>query len=88
MKPYLRIRNIGSALKALQPAAEGAAPHLIDHVEKACQDLWKDMRDTLSLEFERTLKQMNWPMTRSELRDDLQNEWAAGVVKLLRLQEP
>lgn len=88
MKPYVRLQHISKALKTLQPAAEGAAPHLVDHVEKASGTLWKQMKDTLSAEFEQTLTRMKWPSKEANFQDGLLEEWEAGVEKLLLLQEP
>lgn len=32
IEPYRRLRSLVTAVKAAQPAAEGAAPHLVDHI--------------------------------------------------------
>lgn len=75
-------------LKDAQPAAEGAAPHLVDHVEKTAATLWKQMKDVHAMEFEETLKKMKWPGKDVTMSGGLEQEWAAGAGKLLDLQEP
>jgi hypothetical protein len=75
-------------LKRLQPAAEDAAPHLVDHVEKAADVLWREMKDTLGAEFEKTLKKMEWPRANATMEGTLRPEWESGVKKLLDLQQP
>lgn len=88
LQPYLRLQNLATALKAAQPAAEGAAPHLIDHVDRTTRTLWKQMKDAFASEFEATLKEMQWPTKDLTLDGQLQQEWVDGVKKLLELQEP
>lgn len=88
LKPYIHLQHISKALKTLQPAAEGAAPHLVDHVDEASGTLWKRMKNTLSAEFEQTLARMKWPSKEAKSQDGLLQEWEAGVEKLLLLQEP
>lgn len=88
LQPYLRLQNLVNALKEAQPAAEGAAPHLIDHVDKTARMLWKQMKDAFASDFEATLKKMQWPGKDVTWEGELENEWADGVKKLLDLQEP
>lgn len=76
------------ALKEAQPAAEDAAPHLIDHVDRTFQTLWKQMKSAFAREFEETLTKMKWPGKDVTLAGKLEQEWTAGVEKLLDLQEP
>jgi hypothetical protein len=45
LQPYVRLQSLSTAVKAAQPAAEGAAPHLVDYVEKSATVLWKQMKD-------------------------------------------
>ncbi|KAI9823285.1 MAG: hypothetical protein M1832_002509 [Thelocarpon impressellum] len=88
LEPYLRLQRISKALKALQPAAEDAAPHLIDHVENAANDLWREMKNTLGAEFEKTLAKINWPSRDATVNGELEREWQEGIKKLLDLQAP
>ena len=88
LKPYIRLQDLVTALKEAQPAAEDAAPHLIDHVDGTARTLWKQMKDAFAGEFEKTLKKMKWPGKDVTLSGHLKEEWKAGVEKLLDLQEP
>lgn len=88
LQPYLRLQTLVNALREAQPAAEGAAPHLIDHVDRTARTLWKQMKDAFAGEFEETLKRMRWPGTDVALQGPLEEEWTKGVKKLLELQEP
>ena len=76
-----------NALKEAQPAAEDAAPHLVDHVIHSCHVLWKQMKNAFSSDFEVTLKKMEWPQKSVTFGEPLKQEWANGVKKLLELQE-
>ena len=88
LQPYLRLQNLVNALKEAQPAAEDAAPHLMNHVDQTARTLWKQMKDTFASDFEATLKKMGWPRVDISLDESLEQEWNEGVRKLLELQEP
>lgn len=88
LDPYLRLQSLAATLKEAQPAAEDAAPHLIDHVDKTVQTLWKQMKDAFARDFEETLTKMKWPGKDVTLSGSLEQKWTAGVEKLLDLQEP
>ncbi|KAL8849798.1 MAG: hypothetical protein Q9221_005214 [Calogaya cf. arnoldii] len=88
LQPYLRLQKLAIALKEAQPAAEDAAPHLVDHVEKTAQHLWKQMKDAFASDFEKVLTRLKWPGKDVTLAGSLEQEWAEGVEKLLELQEP
>lgn len=83
----MQLQNLAKAVKAAQPAAEGAAPHLVDYVENSATVLWKHMKDAFGAEFEETLVRMKWP-GKDVTSEGLETEWTEGVVKLLELQEP
>jgi hypothetical protein len=88
LQPYLRLKSIVSAVKQAQPAAEDAAPHLVDHLERTVKVVWQQMKDAFSSEFEGTLGKFNWPNKDAQLDSQLQVEWTAGVERLLDLQDP
>ena len=88
LQPYLRLQNLVNALRTAQPAAEDAAPHLIDHVDRTARTLWKQMKNAFAADFEETLKKIQWPGKDVILQGSLEQEWIAGVKKLLELQEP
>lgn len=75
-------------LKKAQTAAEDAAPHLIDHVDRKIQTLWQQMKDAFAKEFEKTLTKMKWPGKDMNLDGSLEHDWGVGVEQLLDLQEP
>ena len=82
------MQELAKNLKKAQPAAEDAAPHLVDHVESAVQDLWSQMKDAFASDFEQTLTKTKWPTKSYALQGMLEQEWSAGVEKLLDLQGP
>lgn len=88
LQPYLRLQNLAFAIREAQPAAEDAAPHLVDHVDHAVRILWQQMKDAFASNFDKTLKSIKWPAKNAALSDELELEWTAGVEKLLELQEP
>ncbi|KAI9797971.1 MAG: hypothetical protein M1833_005027 [Piccolia ochrophora] len=88
LKPYVRLQRISASLQNLQSDAEGAAPHLVDHVGKACDDLWKQMKGTLSGEFEALLRKIKWPTKTMSDDGTLRTQWWEGIKKLLEFQEP
>lgn len=88
LQPYLRLKNSATALRKAQPAAEDAAPHLVDHVDQTAKVLWKQMKDSFASDFEQTLAKMKWPSKDSSINAQLQAKWVAGVERLLELQEP
>lgn len=88
LNPYLRLQNLVAALKEAQPAAEDAAPHLVDYVDLSVQTLWKQMKEAFARDFQETLTKMRWPGKGVVLSGRLEVEWTEGVEKLLELQEP
>ncbi len=88
LQPYLRLQSLAFALKEAQPAAEDAAPHLIDHVENSVRTLWRQMKGAFAQDFEQTLGRMKWPEKDVAIAAEVEREWIDGVVKLLELQEP
>lgn len=88
LNPYLRLQNLVAALKEAQPAAEDAAPHLVDFVDLSGQTLWKQMKEAFARDFQETLTKIKWPGKEVALSGRLEIEWTEGVEKLLELQEP
>ncbi|KAI9760861.1 MAG: hypothetical protein M1835_000086 [Candelina submexicana] len=86
--PYVRLQKLTTALQAAQPAAEGAAPHLIDHVSSVTQKLGLDIRKAFSEEFEATLSKLNWPRKDISVVGAIENDWQNGTQNLLELQRP
>jgi len=88
LQPYLRLKHLATALRKAQPAAEDAAPHLVDHVDQTAKLLWKQMKDAFASGFEETLAKMKWPNKDVNTNEGLLAEWVSGVERLLELQEP
>lgn len=88
LQPYTRLRNLSLSLKSAQPAAEGAAPHLIDYAEKLATTLWQQMKQDFNTRLQKSLEKMKWPQKDLVLTKDVVTEWADSVRLLLSLQEP
>jgi hypothetical protein len=61
LKPYIQLKELSLALVDLQLPAEGAAPHLVRHIQNATTKLWADMKKIMTDEFESILRGLNWP---------------------------
>ena len=88
IEPYRRLRSLATAVKAAQPAAEGAAPHLVDHVEQQARTLYDSLKKGFESELEKTLDEMDWPNKELKLTGGLIAKWTDQVETLLDLQEP
>jgi RAD50-interacting protein 1 len=84
LKPYTRLKQLSLSLRSLQEPAEGAAVHIVTHVEKRVSSLWEEMKKIMSDEFEAVLKRTHWPAS-TEKRT---KEWSDCFEKLLDLQTP
>ena len=88
MKPYRHLQKLAHSLRQAQPAAEYAAPQLVHHVDSLAKALWQQMKDSFSADFEKCLDKMKWPGKDIQITGGLEQEWSAGVTRLLELQEP
>ena len=77
-----------TAVKAAQPAAEGAAPHLVDHVEQQAHALYESLKKGFESDLNKTLDQMKWPNKELTFTGDVVAKWTHQVETLLDLQEP
>ncbi|KAI1207874.1 TIP-1 family-domain-containing protein [Annulohypoxylon truncatum] len=87
LQSYSRLKELSVRLRELQRAADEAATHLVNYVEKITEDLWQEMKDIMSKELENILKKRNWPQgvdTNAEMDD----EWLQCFEKLVDLQVP
>ncbi|KAK4497012.1 hypothetical protein PRZ48_011461 [Zasmidium cellare] len=87
LEPYKRLQHLVASLTSLQEAAEGAAPHLVDHVAASVQELRETIQKSFSDNLEATLKKMNWPKSTDRVALALEKEWATNVGRLLDLQK-
>lgn len=85
---YVRLSGIGAELKNAQPAAEGAAPHLVDHVEQESIRLGADLKKSFADALKRTLDTMTWPQRELNLSEQSISSFTNQVELLLDLQEP
>ncbi|PYH77315.1 RINT-1 family protein [Aspergillus uvarum CBS 121591] len=88
IQSYTRLRNISRSLHEAQPAAEGAAPHLVDYVGKLVSALRERMKSHFSQRLQGTMDRMKWPSKDLQFPDDVQLEWRENVGLLLDLQIP
>lgn len=70
----------------MQDAAEGAAPHLIDHIVKVVHTLRDRIRLAFSADFDKTLTKIGWPRTDIAVPPGVEKEWNVNVGRLLDLQ--
>ncbi|RAL15465.1 RINT-1 family protein [Aspergillus homomorphus CBS 101889] len=88
LQSYTRLRSISRSLNEAQPAAEGAAPHLVDYVGKLVSALREQMKDNFSQRLQETMDRMKWPSKDLQFSDDVHGEWKENVELLLGLQIP
>ncbi|GAB1211733.1 hypothetical protein ATERTT37_000857 [Aspergillus terreus] len=88
IQPYTRLRSIAESLKEAQPAAEGAAPHLVEHVGRLSSVLREHLKGNFTKRLQAILEQMKWPSKELHFPSDLQTQWAENVGLLLDLQIP
>jgi hypothetical protein len=88
LKPYARLRTIVGLLKDAQPAAEGAAPHLVDYTDKLASALRQQMKKYFGDRLQKTLEEMKWPTRQLNLTDQLLAQWRQDVELLIDLQLP
>ncbi|RAH72338.1 RINT-1 family protein [Aspergillus aculeatinus CBS 121060] len=88
IQSYTRLRNISRSLHEAQPAAEGAAPHLVDYVGKLVSALREQMKSHFSQRLQGTMDRMKWPSKDLQFPNDVQLEWRENVGLLLDLQIP
>lgn len=88
IQSYTRLRNIAQSLRDAQPAAEGAAPHLVDYVGKLSSALREQMKSDFAQRLQGTMEQMKWPSKDLHFPEDIQAQWRENVELLLDLQKP
>ena len=86
MEPFKKLQHLVTSLQPLQEAAEGAAPHLLDHIVSRVQELRQAIQTSFSTDLEKTLKKMNWPKATKTVPIALQQEWSTNIGRLLHLQ--
>lgn len=74
------------SMKDAQPAAEGAAPHLVDYIEKLASGLREQMKRDFTGRLQKRLEQMKWSSKDLRLSEELMAQWRGDVELLLGLQ--
>ncbi|KAF2087230.1 RINT-1 family protein [Saccharata proteae CBS 121410] len=89
LRSYHQLQRLLMSLVPLQEVAEGAAPHLLDHVARMAGNLRGQLYDAFAADLEAVLKKLDWPK-RPELAllGSLQEDWTRSVIRLLDLQQP
>ncbi|KAJ5721722.1 uncharacterized protein N7483_009656 [Penicillium malachiteum] len=88
IEPYTRLRSIVESLKEAQPAAEGAAPHLIDYTEKLASALREQLKKFFGDRLQKTLSSLKWPTRELNITEKILNQWKGDVELLIDLQTP
>lgn len=92
LEPYARLKELAIQLPIAQAAAEGAASHIVKYVDDTVNNLWLEMKQIMSDEFEAVLEKTKWPRQLQEpvplLPEGLSQEWKDCFEKLLVLQDP
>jgi predicted nucleic acid-binding Zn-ribbon protein len=88
LKPYTKLQELAAGLKRRNEAAESAAVHLVDYVEKATGELWKEMSGMLADRLEKALAKIGWPGENLVLPHGAEESIRAAFEKLLVLQGP
>jgi hypothetical protein len=86
LEPYARLKQLSARLRELQHDADGAAVHLVTHVESATETLWNEMKQIMSGELEAVLARRGWPGV--DPASDADDEWLQCFEKLVDLQTP
>jgi hypothetical protein len=84
LKPYTQLKELAIKVKELQVPAEGAATHLVNHIQMVSTQLWASMTKIMTDEFDAMLAKANWP---SEAKPPTR-EWRDSFERLLELQDP
>ncbi|KAI1822449.1 RINT-1 family protein [Xylaria intraflava] len=87
LEPYARLKQLCARLRELQGPADGAAVHLVEHVEATTETLWVEMKTIMSQEMEDVLKKRDWPHG-VDVNSDMDAEWLEYFAKLVDLQLP
>ncbi|EWC45231.1 hypothetical protein DRE_05958 [Drechslerella stenobrocha 248] len=83
--PYYQLQQISAQLCQKHEVAEGAAVHLVEYVGQATTQLWDDMKDRLSKQFQTTLDSIGWPT--QDLSPEKMQQLETEFVKILALRK-
>ncbi|KAF3919654.1 hypothetical protein ABW20_dc0105125 [Dactylellina cionopaga] len=83
--PYHQLQQISDQLRQKHEVAEGAAVHLVEYVDQATTQLWDDMKERLSKQFQTTLDTIGWPT--QDLSPDKMQQFETEFRKILALRK-
>ncbi|KAL2268353.1 hypothetical protein VTJ83DRAFT_3199 [Remersonia thermophila] len=86
LEPYARLKQLAADLRRLQRDADGAAVHLVAHVDALAARLWDDMKDVMRAELDALLSARGWPNVDPDAPVD--DDWLRCFEKLVDLQVP
>ncbi|KAI5293352.1 hypothetical protein KEM55_007151 [Ascosphaera atra] len=86
--PYRRLWEICNGLREAQPAAEGAASHLVDRAEQLRTQLRESLEKNFGDRLRSALTKLKWPGPKLELSDESLDEMEFAFHLLHELQEP
>lgn len=87
LESYKRLQGLSISLLSLQEAAEGAAPHLLDHVARSVGTLRDRIQQAFAGNLEKIMAKMGWPRPDIVVPPGLQEEWNRNIERLLDLQK-
>ncbi|KAK4192189.1 RINT1-like protein [Podospora australis] len=87
LEPYTKLKQLSLRLKDLQGQADGAAVHLVTHVDAVAEKLWDEMKKSMWDELEAVLKARGWP-NNVDPDSEVDQEWLQCFEKLVDLQVP
>ena len=85
---YQALQGLAQGLEEAQPAAEGAAPHLLDQLSNSSKSLFEHIKNDLETKLRNTLDGIKWPKDSVQLLGKPLEDWSQYTSLLLELQEP
>lgn len=85
--PYTKLKQLATYLQELQDSADGAAVHLVTHVDAISESLWDEMKKTMWAEMDSVLIKRGWPK-KVDPRSEIDADWRECFEKLMDLQVP
>ncbi|KAB8659313.1 hypothetical protein FH972_026202 [Carpinus fangiana] len=85
---HTTLTRLSLSLQPLQDAAEGAAPHLIHHINQQVDAFRQMLKVVFAGQLERVLGKILWPKPGTPLPAILQSDFDVAFGKLLALQRP
>ncbi|KAI1003425.1 hypothetical protein K3495_g4775 [Podosphaera aphanis] len=84
LQPYTKLKELSKSLQCFHESAEGAAVHLVTHIQQSTVDLMDEMKRVMCDHFDKKLQASKWP----DPEFDKLGDWSQSFGKLLDLQIP